>query len=135
MLIIFFYFITYHIRWDLCGSMVFACCSSLLRLVPLCDLLNVNRLVDALSVEVEVSGCAFSGISHIAAIDIGFRASFRLMVGRLREASAVRIGSKKQEQAQKLSSPLACHCEPEAMCGADWVEPAIFFGGMGAIRV
>ena len=115
--------------------MAFACCSSLLRLVSLCDLLSVNRLVDALSVEVEASGFAFSGMRHIAAIDIGFRANFWLRFGRLREASAVRIGSKKQEQVQKLSSPLACHCEPEAMCGADWLEPAIFFGGMGAIRV
>lgn len=77
--------------------MAFACCSSLLRLVPLCDLLSVNRLFDALSVEDEVSGCAFSGISHIAAIDIGFRANFWMRVDRLREASAVRIGSKKQE--------------------------------------
>ena len=94
-LIIFFYFIICRVRWDLYGCRAFACCSALLHLVSLCDALSVNRLVDALSVEVESSGFTFSGISHIAAIGIGFRTNFCLMVGRLREASAVRIGSKK----------------------------------------
>ena len=107
------------------------CCAWLL----FCDLLSVIRLVDVLSVAVEANGLAFSGMSYIATMDIGFRANFWLIVSRLREASAVRIISKKQEQVQKLSSPLACRCEPEAMCGADWVETAIFFGGMAAIRV
>ena len=89
--------------------MAFACCSSLLRLVPLCDLLNVNRLVDALSVEVEARGFAFSGMRHIEAIDIGFRANFWLRVSRLGEASAVmnwfqKVGtSAKPELAFGLS--------------------------------
>ena len=89
--------------------MAFAWCSSLLRLVSLCDLLIVNRLVDALFVEVEVSGFAFSGMCHIAAIDIGFRENFWLRVSRLREASAVmnwfqKVGtSAKPELAFGLS--------------------------------